>query len=102
MPPSCVDSGNENVTEGEPKGENRESRCRPLLPALGQETWTRSPPNSRCNPPGHVRQTNDAGLAKRLRLGSHHRLPLNHLSAEASSRKLWTLTPCWRPINSMY
>jgi len=42
------------------------------------------------------------GPRNRLSLGPHHRLPLNHLSADASSRKLWTLTPCWRPINSMY
>src|SRR5882762_7102169 len=38
----------------------------------------------------------------KARLRPHHFLPLNHLSADASSRKLWTLTPCWRPINSMY
>ena len=48
MPPSCVNTGNENVTNGEPKGGVREAVADPF------------PPDSRY------------GLGKRLRLGQLH------------------------------
>src|SRR5882762_3205827 len=74
MPPSCVNTGNKNVTEGEPKGGGREAV------------------------PAPTPQTHAIGLAERLgplhspgfepldrwRFGS----ALNHLTAAASSLKL--------------
>src|SRR5712692_26231 len=88
MPPSWVNSGNEYVTEGEPKGGVREAVADPS-PTREREAWRRSLRAPAVIPPTYVRQTDDAGLAKRLRLRRpHHRLPLNHLSAAASFRKL--------------
>ena len=49
-------------------------------PSRGRET-------SPSPPPGHMSDSL-TGSEKRFRLRRHHRLPLNHLSADASSRKL--------------
>src|SRR6266705_5171312 len=63
MPSSCVNSGNEYVTKGEPKGGCRK-RSR-ALPARARGTRRRSGKLRLSSPRTYIRQTNDAGFANR-------------------------------------
>jgi len=90
MPLSCVNTGNENVTEGEPKGGGREAVAGASQPGGAKPAEVHmQDKGSRLAvlTPTHIGQTS-AGSPETAPPTALHCSALNHLTADASSRKL--------------